>query len=98
MAWSMLVCGGESDPSSDAKIVYILCGESIARKLARLLPSRGLDDGRDEIVRPRVEVGWFVKAYRHSWGVEDGTRGIEQQFALEFFWYEVGGAFGGCSG
>jgi len=28
---------------------------------------------------------WFVKAYRRRWGVEDGTRGIKQQFALESF-------------
>jgi DDE family transposase len=28
---------------------------------------------------------WFVKAYHRRWGVEDATRGIEQQFTLEQF-------------
>lgn len=28
---------------------------------------------------------WFVGAYRRRWGVEDATRGIKQQFNLEYF-------------
>ncbi len=28
---------------------------------------------------------WFVRAYHRRWGVEDATRGIKQQFALESF-------------
>lgn len=28
---------------------------------------------------------WFVRAYRRRWGVEDATRGIKQQFNLEYF-------------
>lgn len=28
---------------------------------------------------------WFVRAYRLRWGVEDATRGIKQQFNLEYF-------------
>lgn len=35
--------------------------------------------------RPGRTGRWFVKAYRRRWGVEDGTRGIKQQFALESF-------------
>jgi hypothetical protein len=36
--------------------------------------------------RRRGRMGrWFVKAYRRRWGVEDGTRGIKQPFALESF-------------
>ena len=30
-------------------------------------------------------VKWFVRAYRRRWGVEDATRGIKQQFKLEYF-------------
>lgn len=30
-------------------------------------------------------VKWFVRAYRRRWGVEDATRGIKQQFNLEYF-------------
>jgi hypothetical protein len=44
--------------------------------------------------RPRRTGRWFVKAYRRRWGVEDGTRGIKQQFALESFlvrsWRSIG--------
>ena len=28
---------------------------------------------------------WFVRAYHKRWGVEDATRGIKQQFAVEEF-------------
>jgi hypothetical protein len=35
--------------------------------------------------RPGRTGRWFVKAYRRRWGVEDGTRGIKQPFALESF-------------
>jgi hypothetical protein len=35
--------------------------------------------------RPGRTARWFVKAYRRRWGVEDATRGIKQQFALESF-------------
>jgi Transposase DDE domain len=35
--------------------------------------------------RPGRRAEWFVKAYRRRWGVEDATRGVKQQFALEAF-------------
>jgi hypothetical protein len=38
-----------------------------------------------EARRPGRTAWWFVRAYRRRWGVEDATRGIKQQFALEAF-------------
>ena len=42
------------------------------------------------LVSPKARRGgrtgkWFVHAYHKRWGVEDATRGIKQQFALEEF-------------
>lgn len=35
--------------------------------------------------KPRRTGRWFVRAYHRRWGVEDATRGIKQQFAVEAF-------------
>jgi hypothetical protein len=35
--------------------------------------------------RPGRTGKWFVRAYHRRWGVEDATRGIKQQFAVEAF-------------
>jgi Transposase DDE domain len=35
--------------------------------------------------RARRTAGWYIRAYHRRWGVEDATRGIKQQFALELF-------------
>jgi hypothetical protein len=35
--------------------------------------------------RPGRTGGWFVKAYRRRWGVEDATWGVKQRFHLEAF-------------
>lgn len=35
--------------------------------------------------RPGRQGRWYIRAYHRRWGVEDATRGIKQQFAVEEF-------------